>query len=116
MSRRDQDELTLAKILESTRVIDAALPARTYMGFKIVASPFVPDSVAAVQMDPDCDPQGLWCTPALRAETDRWLLERFGTKQVAYVLSNQQMIAMSDRMLRRMEADIDRLIYRGSRL
>lgn len=84
-------------------------PLKSFMGFKIITSPYIPDTVPAVQMHPDCDPQGLWCTPEFRAETDRWLLEKLGTKEVAFIMTDQQMIAVSTRMRERIDRDIEKL-------
>jgi hypothetical protein len=112
------DRPTITNIMANAKLLtEATIPPQSFMGFKLIASPFVPDEIPAIQMHPDCDPHGLWCTPAFRADTNRWLLERFGTKQVAYVLSREQMITMSDRMMRRLEADLDleRVLYAGCR-
>lgn len=54
------------------------------LGFKIIVSPHL-EPVPVLQMHPDCDPQGLWCTPQLRAETNQWLVEMFGKEDRIYM-------------------------------
>lgn len=54
----------------------------TVMGMRIVSSPFI-QPVAKIQLSADLP----WCTPSFRAETNRWFLEQFGTRDVAYMMS-----------------------------
>lgn len=66
----------------------------TFMGIRVIPSHFV-QPVPKIQLSPDFE----WCTPEFRAETNRWFLERFGTKEVAYMvngnfLMNPKQIAM----------------------
>jgi hypothetical protein len=83
----------------------------TFGGFKLIRHHLIPDEAPVLQMHPDCDPQGLWCTPEFRARTNAWLLNRFGTQPVAYFFTKEQAIAMSHRMAARIEADIERACY-----
>jgi hypothetical protein len=82
---------------------------QTFMGLKIIRHHHIPDEAPVIQMHPNCDPQGLWCTPEFRAKTNAWLLERFGTQPVAYFFTDQQAIAMSHRMAARIDREIERL-------
>lgn len=40
--------------------------------------------VPVLQMDPEFK----WCSEAFRAETNRWLLDLFGHKEVAYIIDS----------------------------
>lgn len=51
----------------------------TFFGIKVVESPHV-QPVPVLQLSPTFE----WCTPEFRAKTNAWLLERFGTMEVAY--------------------------------
>lgn len=51
-------------------------------GVRVIESPLI-SPVPKIQISP----QFQWCTPEFRAEYDKWLLDRFGTKQVAYMFS-----------------------------
>jgi hypothetical protein len=81
----------------------------TFGGFKVIRSHLIPDESPVIQMHPNCDPQGLWCTPELRAKTNAWLLERFGTQPVAYFFTKEQALAMSHRMSARIEREMNEL-------
>jgi hypothetical protein len=52
----------------------------TFFGIKILPSEHV-QPVPVLQLHPDFP----WCTPEFRAKTNAWLLERFGTMEVAYM-------------------------------
>lgn len=83
--------------------------SHTFGGFKVIRSHRIPDESPVIQMHPNCDPQGLWCTSEFRAKTNAWLLDRFGTQPVAYFLTKEQAIVMSHRMSARIEAEIANL-------
>lgn len=81
----------------------------TFGGFKVIKHHLIPDEAPVLQMHPNCDPQGLWCTPEFRASVNKWLLDRFGTQPVAYFFTQEQALAMSHRMAARIERDIANL-------
>lgn len=53
-------------------------------GISIIESPFV-QPVPRLQLSHDFDA----CSPESKASFNRWLLERFGTKDVAYVIGGK---------------------------
>jgi hypothetical protein len=81
----------------------------TFGGFKFIRSHLIPDESPVIQMHPDCDPQGLWCTAEFRASVNKWLLDRFGTQPVAYFFTKEQALAMSHRMAARIDNEINKL-------
>lgn len=56
----------------------------TLFGLKVVSNPILPSELPNIRFDPQhkCD---AWATPAYRREIDAWLLERFGTHEVAFM-------------------------------
>lgn len=81
----------------------------TFAGFKVIKHHLIPDEAPVLQMHPNCDAQGLWCTPEFRAKTNAWLLERFGTQPVAYFFTKEQALMMSHRMAARIEHEMNNL-------
>lgn len=81
----------------------------TFCDFKVIRHHLIPDESPVLQMHPDCDPQGLWCTQEFRASVNQWLLERFGTQPVSYFFTKEQAHAMSHRMHARIEREIAKL-------
>jgi hypothetical protein len=86
-------------------MIESLVPPRTLYGMRVVASPLIPDEVPVLKLHPDFQ----WCTPEFRADFDRWALEMFGTKEVVFMLNDQQMFAMSKRMQAKLDHEINKL-------
>lgn len=63
----------------------------TLFGMKVLTSPYIlPAPVLQVS------PSFTACTDAFRAEMNQWLLDRFGTKDVAYVVDKNTLILNHD--------------------
>lgn len=56
---------------------------------RVVSNPLVPRTMPVLQMHPDCDKAGLWCTPEFRASVDKWLLDMFGEAECALKVGDQ---------------------------
>lgn len=54
----------------------------TLFGMKVIVSPVI-QPVPVLQISPDFK----WCSDEFRAKHNAWLLERFGTKDVVYVMN-----------------------------
>jgi len=54
-------------------------------GLPIHVSPLVPSELPVLTFDPQR--KCAWATPEFRAQTDKWLLDRFGTKSVAFMFN-----------------------------
>ncbi|MEN6540851.1 MAG: hypothetical protein ABFC67_14685 [Mizugakiibacter sp.] len=72
---------------------------------KIVVSPLI-KPVPVLQIDPHFK----WCTDEYRAKHNAWLLERFGTKEVAFVL-NGDTIAVSPQHAAMLRAEAKKGMY-----
>lgn len=84
---------------------------RTLFGMKVITSPLIPDEVPRIEVrDIKLRDGTSILTPAFRAEMNAWFLREFGTKQVAYIVGDQQMIAMSQRMKRALDREIERTL------
>lgn len=75
----------------------------TLFGMKVCINPF-PQMEPVLQLSPDFP----WCTPKFRADMNAKLLALFGKREVAYLLTNEQAMFVSGRMMR----EIDRMIER----
>jgi hypothetical protein len=81
----------------------------TLFGMKVITSPFIPDRVPVMEVrDIKLSDGTSILTPEFRAETNRMLLELFGTKAVAFVLNDRQAIAIGTAMKQRLDEMIER--------
>lgn len=60
----------------------------SFMGFEVIISDLMPDEIPRLKI---CEHMP-WCGPEVRAETNAWLLDRFGTTPVAYMLSGNKLV------------------------
>lgn len=60
------------------------------MGMKVISSPYVPLELPVITFDPlrKCT----WASEKYRAEMNAWLLERFGTQQVAFIFNTRALL------------------------
>lgn len=90
-------------------------PTSTLFGMKVITSPFIPDEVPRVQVRDITLKDG---TPLLSREflarENKWWLDTFGTKQVAFILDSQQAIAIGSRIKAALEREIERSFLGGA--
>ena len=70
---------------DDVMTVDKLLLAQAKMnicGMRVVVSPLV-GPVPKIQIRPDFK----WCSDEFRARFNKWLLDEFGTKEVAYMVS-----------------------------
>lgn len=60
---------------------------KTLFGLNVVVSPLV-QPVPKVQLSPDFDA----CSPHVKSEMNAWLLDRFGTREVCYVIGGGTLV------------------------
>ena len=58
-----------------------------FMGMRVLTSPYV-GPVPKIQLSYDFTA----CTEKCKADTNAWLLERFGTKEVFYMIGNDALV------------------------
>lgn len=68
----------------------------TMFGFPVITSPLV-QPVPVLTFDPAH--KLCWATPEFRAEMNAWLLERFGTKEVAYIFDPHALRIMGNQTI-----------------
>jgi hypothetical protein len=86
-------------------------PTSTLFGMKVITSPYIPNDVPCIQVRHLTLKDG---TPLLSgdflARENAWWLKEFGTKQVAFILNDQQMIAVGTAMRERIDREIERTL------
>lgn len=83
-------------------------PTSTLFGMQVVTSPFIPDEVPRIQVRDITLKDG---TPLLSREflarENKWWLESFGTKQVAFILDDARAIAIGSRLKEALDRQIE---------
>lgn len=94
MNLGDEQTLTMDKLLLTQAKFQIG-------GMKIIQSQFIePEPV--LQLDPKFE----WCTPEFRAKTNAWLRERFGVRDVAYIMGGN--VFMNPRMAAKVIGEVRR--------
>ena len=76
--------------------------------FQLHTSAVMPRTMPNVQLSPNCDPQGLWCTPEFRARVNEWLRVKLGEAPYIFSIGGGVLVAHPDNaaylkeMMRRM--------------
>jgi hypothetical protein len=87
---------------------------RTLFGLKVITSPYIPEEVPRIQVRDITLKDG---TPLLSrdflARENKWWLDSFGTKQVAFILDSQQAIAVGTRLKEALDRQIAQSLMGG---
>lgn len=90
------------------------LEPRTLFGMKVITSPFIPDEMPKIQVRELRLKDGTVLTPPdFLARENAWWLKEFGTKPVAFILSEQQAVVIGTRMKERLDRMIERELVGG---